>query len=75
MTSPTPGTPGSARIVVSTPLRGTNRLNPGPNLLPGLPAIIAALTVHNRFGLSAIKLVLIGMLLAGSGAVMFSALG
>jgi multisubunit Na+/H+ antiporter MnhG subunit len=47
----------------------------GPASALGAPLIIAALVVHEGVGLPAIKLVLIGVLLVGSGAVTVAAFG
>lgn len=47
----------------------------GPASSLGAPLIIAALVVHEGWGLLAIKLVLIGVLLVGSGAVTVAAFG
>ncbi|MGH3721358.1 MAG: monovalent cation/H(+) antiporter subunit G [Pseudonocardiaceae bacterium] len=47
----------------------------GPASSLGAPLIIAALVVHEGLDLLAIKLVLIGVLLVGSGAVTVAAFG
>lgn len=47
----------------------------GPASSLGAPLIIAALVVHQGLSVSAVKLVLIGVLLIGSGAVTVAALG
>jgi multicomponent Na+:H+ antiporter subunit G len=47
----------------------------GPASSLGTPLIIAALVVHEGLSFSAVKLVLIGVLLIGSGAVMVAAFG
>ena len=47
----------------------------GPASSLGAPLIIAALVIHQGWSLSAIKLVLIGVLLVGSGAVTVAAFG
>jgi len=47
----------------------------GPASSVGAPLIIAALVVQDGLSLSAVKLVLIGVLLIGSGAVTVAAFG
>jgi multicomponent Na+:H+ antiporter subunit G len=47
----------------------------GPASSLGAPLIIAAMVVHERLSFSAVKLVLIGVLLIGSGAVTVAAFG
>lgn len=47
----------------------------GPASSLGTPLIIAALVVHEGLSFSAVKLVLIGVLLIGSGAVTVAAFG
>jgi multicomponent Na+:H+ antiporter subunit G len=47
----------------------------GPASSLGTPLIIAALVVHEGLSISAVKLVLIGVLLIGSGAVTVAAFG
>lgn len=47
----------------------------GPASSLGAPLIIAALVVHEGLSFSAVKLVLIGVLLIGSGAVTVAVLG
>jgi multicomponent Na+:H+ antiporter subunit G len=47
----------------------------GPASSLGAPLIIAALAIHEGLSLSAVKLVLIGVLLIGSGAVTVAAFG
>jgi multicomponent Na+:H+ antiporter subunit G len=47
----------------------------GPASSLGAPLIIAALVTHEGWALSAVKLVLIGVLLVGSGAVTVAAFG
>lgn len=47
----------------------------GPASSLGTPLIIAALVLHEGLGRSAVKLILIGVLLIGSGAVTVAAFG
>jgi multicomponent Na+:H+ antiporter subunit G len=47
----------------------------GPASSLGTPLIVAALVVHQGWSFSAVKLVLIGVLLIGSGAVTVAAFG